>query len=212
MQDFRNFSENRLHTLFSKGRIVSYDSINQHFDNFELIASISKNLGIAEVLLRNKIDSIMCGLDSAWLGNLPKSIKLDKPDNELNPTHDKLVSMQSLGFWVMVAEHYKIEGKIFDKDFLDSLDFKRYYAKNANRFKDKANLQNYQKANLLIHLLHNLRNRAFHFENLYKLNNHKQPRLNACVKNDNKTSMCIINLEITKIQTFLNDLIDELSK
>lgn len=65
MQDFRNFSENRLHTLFSKVRISSYDSPNQHFDNFDLIAQISKNLGIAEVLLRNKIDFIMCGLDSA---------------------------------------------------------------------------------------------------------------------------------------------------
>lgn len=71
MQDFRNFSTDRLHTLFSKGRIVSYDSINQHFDNFDLIAQISKNLGIAEVLLRNKIDSVMCSLDSAWLDNAP---------------------------------------------------------------------------------------------------------------------------------------------
>ena len=212
MKDFKNFSTDRLHTLFSKGRIVSYDSTNQHFDNFKLIAQISENLGIAEVLLRNKIDSVMYGLDSAWLDNVPSKIEIDKPKNELNPTHDKLVSFQSLGFWVKVVEHYKIESKIFDKAFLDNLDFKRYYAKNANRFKDKANLQNYQKANLLIHLLHNLRNRAFHFENLYKLNNHKQPRLNACVKNDSKTSICIINLETAKIQVFLNDLIDELSK
>ena len=212
MRDFRNFSENRLHTLFSKGRIVSYTNINQHFDNFDLIAQISKNLGIVEVLLRNKIDSIMCRLDSAWLDKLPTEIELDIPKNEPNPTHDKLVSIQSLGFWVTIAEYYKIESKIFDKVFLDNLDFKRYYTKNANRFKDKANLQNYQKANLLIHLLHNLRNRAFHFENLYKLNNHKQPRLNACVKNDSKTSICIISLETTKIQIFLNDLIDELSK
>lgn len=96
--------------------------------------------------------------------------------------------------------------------FLDNLDFKRYYANNANRFKDKANLQNYQKANLLIHLLHNLRNRAFHFENLYKLNNSNQPRLNACIENNHKTTICIINLETAKIQVFLNDLIDELSK
>lgn len=54
MQDFRNFSDDRLHTLFSKGRISSYTSPNQHFDNFRLIAQISENLGIAEVLLRNK--------------------------------------------------------------------------------------------------------------------------------------------------------------
>lgn len=194
--------------LFSKGRISSYDSINQHFDNFEIIAQISKNLGIAEVLLRNKIDSVMCGLDSAWLDNLPQSIKLDKPKNELNPTHDKLVSIQILGFWLKVVEYYRIHNQIFGKEFLDNLDFKRYYAKNANRFKNKANLQNYQKVSLLLNLLHNLRNRAFHFENLYKLNNNNKPRLSAKLHK----SKIIINLEATKIQTFLNDLIDELSK
>lgn len=211
MQNFRNFSDDRLYMLFSKGRIVSYDSINQHFDNFKLIAQISENLGIAEVLLRNKIDSIMCGLDSAWLDNLPSNIKIDKPKNEPNPTHDKLVSFQSLGFWVRVAEYYKIESKIFSVEFLDGLDFRRYYAGNANRFKDKANLQNYQKANLLIHLLHNLRNRAFHFENLYKLNNDNKPRLSAKLNYKNRRKFTI-NLEFIKIQTFLNDLIDELSK
>lgn len=36
-----------------KGLIVGYDNTNQYFDNFDLIASISKNLGITEVLLRN---------------------------------------------------------------------------------------------------------------------------------------------------------------
>lgn len=61
MQDFINFSENKLRILFSKGRISSYTSPNQHFDNFRLIAQISENLGIAEVLLRNKIDFVMRG-------------------------------------------------------------------------------------------------------------------------------------------------------
>ena len=172
---------------------------------------MSENLGIAEVLLRNKIDFIMCGLDSAWLDNLPQNIKLDKPKNEPNPTHDKLVSFQSLGFWVRVAEHYKIESKIFDKAFLDNLDFKRYYAENANCLKDGSGLRRYYKANLLIHLLRNLRNRAFHFENLYKLNNENKPRLIATVENDKK-SLCVINLATDKIQIFLSDLIDELSK
>lgn len=150
--------------------------------------------------------------DSLWLDNLPSEIEIEKPKNEPNPTHNKLVSIQSLGFWVKVAEHYKIEGKIFSVEFLNRLDFKRYYTKNMNRFRDKANLQNYQKANLFIRLLHNLRNRAFHFENLYKLNNNNQPRLNACITNDSKTSICIINLKSTRIQIFLNDFIDELSK
>lgn len=114
MQDFRNFSKNRLHTLFSKGRIISYDSINQHFDNFKLIAQISENLGIAEVLLRNKIDFIMLRRDSVWLDNVSSKIEIDKPKNKPNPTHDKLVSMQSLGFWVKIVDYYRIHNKIFD--------------------------------------------------------------------------------------------------
>lgn len=208
MQDFRNFSADRLSVLFSKGRILSYTSINQHFDNFELIAQISKNLGIAEVLLRNKIDFIMRGLDSAWLDNLPSDIKIEKPKNDSNPMHDKLVSIQSLGFWVKVAEHYKLESKLFDKNFLDRLDFRRYYARNANHLKNGSGLRRYYKANLLIHLLHNLRNRAFHFENLYKLNNDSKPRLSAKLHKPK----IIINLEASKIQAFLNDLIDDLSR
>lgn len=141
---------------------------------------------------------------------MPNDIKIDKPKNEPNSTHDKLVSFQSLGFWVRVAEHYKLESKLFDKEFLDSLDFKRYYANNANRFTDKTNLQNYQKVSLLLSLLHNLRNRAFHFENLYKLNNDNKPRLSAKLTYKNKRKFTI-NLETAKIQVFLNDLIDELS-
>ncbi len=210
MQDFRNFSENRLHTLFSKGRISSYDNTNQHFDNFRLIAQISENLGIAEVLLRNKIDSVMCAIDSAWLDNLPSNIKIDKPKNEPNPTHDKLVSIQILGFWLKVVEHYRIHNQVFSKEFLDNLDFKRYYAKNVNHLKNGSSLRRYQKASLLIHLLRNLRNRAFHFENLYRLNNDNKPRLSA--KFDDNKPKIIINLEANKIQVFLSDLIDDLIK
>ena len=211
MTDFSNFSADKTRELFSHERISSYDNINQHFENFALIGSIAENIGIAEVLLRNKIDSVMSAMDSKWLDNIPVGdIKLELP-KEPNPSRDKIISIQSLGFWVKVAEHYKIESKLFDKAFLDNLDFKRYYAKNTNYFKDSSCLRYYYKANLLLHLLRNLRNRAFHFENLYKLNSQNKPRLIASIKN-NKHSICVINLETAKIQVFLNDLIDELSK
>ena len=209
MTNFSNFSADKICELFSSERISSYDNINQHFENFDLIASISKNIGIAEVLLRNKIDSVMCKQDLAWLDNLPIDIELKS--KELNLSRDKIISIQSLGFWVKVAEKYKIESKLFDKAFLDNLDFKRYYAKNTNYFKDGSCLRYYYKANLLLHLLRNLRNRAFHFENLYKLNSQNKPRLIASIKN-NKKSICVINLETSKIQFFLNDLRDELVK
>lgn len=212
MQDFNNFSEDKICELFSHERISSYDNINQHFENFALIGSISENIGIAEVLLRNKIDSVLCEQDLQWLDNLSiDDIKLELP-KESNPSRDKIISIQSLGFWVRVAEKHKIESKLFDKTFLDNLDFKRYYVKNTSKFKSGFHIRRYHKANLLLHLLRNLRNRAFHFENLYKLNSNNQPRLNACINDDTKTTICIINLETAKIQVFLNDLIDELVK
>ncbi|MGX2971662.1 hypothetical protein [Helicobacter sp. T3_23-1059] len=207
MQDFSNFSKDKICELFSHRRISSYDNINQHFENFALIGSIAENLGIAEVLLRNKIDSVMSGIDLAWLDNLPNDIELETP-KEPNLARDKIISIQSLGFWVRVAERYKIESKLFEKAFLDNLDFKRYYVRNVNDFKNGSKVRYYQKANLLLHLLRNLRNRAFHFENLYKLNNYNKPRLSARFNNPK----IVINLETAKIQVFLNDLIDELLK
>ena len=129
---------------------------------------------------------------------------------EPNLSRDKIISVQSLGFWVRVVDYHKIHNQIFTSDFLDNLDFRRYYSRNVNYISDGARLRRYQKAKLLIYLLRNLRNRAFHFENLYKLNSDNQPRLNATLtKNKQKF---IINLETAKIQTFLNDLIDDLTK
>ena len=205
MTDFSSFSVNKIHTLFSKERISSYDNMNQHFENFALIGSIAENIGIAEVLLRNKIDSVMSALDSFWLDNLPiDDINLESP-KEPNPSRDKIISIQSLGFWVKVAEYYKIESKLFDKAFLDNLDFKRYYAKNTNYFKDGSCLRYYYKANLLLHLLRNLRNRAFHFENLYKRNANGTPRLS-----DTRIFgriKVVVGIEPSKMEMFLDDMI-----
>ena len=75
-------------------------------------------------------------------------------------------------------------------------------------FKNGSQLRRYQKAGLILHLLRNLRNRAFHFENLYKLNIDNQPRLSAKLYKPK----FVINLETDKIQVFLNDLIDDLAK
>lgn len=85
-------------------------------------------------MLRNKIDSVMSEVDSAWLDNLPSNIELKS--KEPNSSRDKIISIQSLEFLVKVVEHYKIESKLFDKAFLDSLDFRRYYTKNVNDFKN----------------------------------------------------------------------------
>ncbi|SQH71969.1 Uncharacterised protein [Helicobacter mustelae] len=53
-------------------------------------------------------------------------------------------------------------------------------------------------------LFKNFRNRAFHFENLHKLNNCGKPRLSASVENKNKQKI-IINLATENIEIFLDD-------
>lgn len=210
MQNFKNLDLGTLCELFSKGRILSYDSINQHFDNLALIGRISESLGIAEVLLRNNIDFVMSERDALWLESLPQDLRFEIP-KDLNATRDKIISIQSLGFWVKVVDFYRIHDKILCKEFLDGLDFKRYYAKNTNYFKDSSGLRRYHKVRLLLHLLRNLRNRAFHFENLYKINDENKPRLMASIKNK-ENALCVINLETSKIKLFLKDLIVELMK
>lgn len=207
MNNFLNLDLNHLYSLFSQKRILAYTSIKEHFDNLALIGCISENLGIAEILLRNKIDFLMSVENALWIENIPESLK----PNFQNLSKDNFISRQSLGFWLKIVDYYKIHTKIFSKDFLEHLNFKRYYAKNVNRFKNKANLQNYHKVSLLLYLLRNLRNRAFHFENLYKLNEYNKPRLSAKLK-DKSGFHIVINLETNKIQVFLEDLIKELIK
>lgn len=211
MRNFSSLSLQEAKRLFSKERISSYESVPQHFDNLALIGAISENLGIAEILLRNKIDFIMSQNarfgGALWLDNLPTELEthIDK-----SLSKHKIISTQSLGFWLKVIDAHKIHSLVFSYEFLEHLNFKRYYERNANRFKNGTRLRRYHKASLLLYLLRNLRNRAFHFENLYKYNENNQPRLNACIRQGN--AICIINLETSKIQVFLGDLINELSK
>ena len=61
----------------------------------------------------------------------------------------------------------------------------------ANHFKNGVRLRWYHKAKLLVYLLRNLRNMAFHFENLYKLNADKKPRLLASIQN-NENALAVI--------------------
>ena len=212
MTDFASISLQEAKRLFSKERISSYENLQQHFDNLALIGAISKKLGIAEILLRNKIDFIMsqnalCG-NELWLENLPTELE-SSIDKSLQK--HKIISTQSLGFWLKVIDFYKIHSQLFSYEFLETLNFKRYYERNANRFKNGTRLRRYHKAKLLVHLLRNLRNRAFHFENLYKLNEDKKPRLIASIKSS-ENLLAVINLETSKIQVFLEDLISEFSK
>ncbi|WP_147290517.1 hypothetical protein [Helicobacter cinaedi] len=57
----------------------------------------------------------------------------------------------------------------------------------------------------MLKLLHLLRNRAFHFENLYKMNKNG-PRLSVTIHNS-KNEKLIFSLEPTKVNLFLDDML-----
>lgn len=183
--------------LFSKERLDSYANLQEHLDNLKLISSITAELGLIEIVLRNSVNCIVSTKDKEWILKSLLDSKLAK--------HQAL-SQQNLGFWLRVVEFYKIHNILFTNEFLKSLDFKRYFKENKNRFDNRVKLQNYQKVSLLLLLLKNLRNKAFHFENLYKLNNHKKPRLSATIQGKSNQKI-VINLATQNIKIFLEDML-----
>ncbi len=206
-----------------------------------LIEHISHKIGILEVVIRNQIDSMLLEKVGEWWQCLPPSIKISGERTNsiqseiylnikitLKTTGDishviltTLVSKQSMGFWLKVVEHFKIYDKVFALDFLDRLDFRRYHPKNKNRFgaktylahRENAHLKHHEKVDLILQLLRKLRNRAFHFENLYKYTPNGYPRLNASIADDKHESHnknppnLYVGLHPDKIVLFLDDLL-----
>ena len=194
----------KLIILFSATRLDDYTNAREHEANLALIGNISHKIGILEIVLRSRIDTLMTNAQSQdWLLSLPRELE---PKGEFQ-THkrDKFISTQSLGFWVRLVEIYKIHNTIFHKDFLENLDFKKYYFKNKNRFNRDVHFTNYYKVSAILQLFRLIRNRAFHFENLYKMNE-KGPRLSVKIYNQ-YGDFAIFSIHPSKIIDFLNDLI-----
>ena len=193
--------------LFSRTRLQGYTDTQEHEANLALIASISHKIGIAELIIRNKIDTLMCEKSLNWLENLPENLEL-KGDINIQ-SRDKLISIQNL--WLKLVEHYKIHNQIFELKFLDNLDFKKYFKKNKTTFKSRHNrLLRHHKVTIILALLKLIRNRAFHFENLYKMNA-KGPRLSVTICN-HQGQKAIISIHPSKIKEFLNDIIASFDK
>lgn len=197
----------RICALFSQARLNNYKNYAEHEANLALIRKISHKIGILEIILRNTIDNIMHSQNPQWLKSLPSDFELKNPSES---NRNKIISSQSLGFWVRVVEHYKIHNQIFAMDFLNDLDLKKYCAKNKNRFNRHSLLQNYHKVRAILQLFRLIRNRAFHFENLYKMNKNG-PRLSIKIYN-NKNQFALVSIHPSKIIEFLNDLIASFDK
>lgn len=123
----------------------------------------------------------------------------------LQITDDSFISKQTLGFWCGEIEKHKIHNVLVN---LEHINFKKY-----STFNKKDKLRNYQKVKVAYSLFRTMRNRAFHFENLYKRNKNGTSRL-ASYHTFGKAKI-LIGIDSDKIHSFLDDMIkafdDELS-
>ena len=80
--------------LFSKNRLQGYADTQEHEQNLYLIAQITHKIGILEIIIRNKIDSLLTSHNPHWLE------ATDFKDDLQKHTRDAIISRQSLGFWL----------------------------------------------------------------------------------------------------------------
>ncbi|WRC35931.1 hypothetical protein E5L23_07210 [Helicobacter pylori] len=117
----------------------------------------------------------------------------------------------SLGAVVRLIFCYKLEGVVLD---LRAYRFRAYYHENKDTLlikNRKQNLSNYAKAHIALNLLWTIRNRAYHWENLLKIQPNKCPRIatpfSGKTKNIPMDKILVIGIEPNKITLFLDDLI-----
>lgn len=116
----------------------------------------------------------------------------------LGITDDTFISSQTLGFWCENISQHKIHNELLN---MEHINFKKY-----SRFNKKDKMRNYQRVEVAYSLFRTLRNRAFHFENLYKQNQNATPRLSTCMI-FGRTKV-IVGIETDRIEGFLDDMLD----
>lgn len=163
--------KDRLISLFSAKRLSSYKNEAEHRDNFLLMQILAPKLGILEIITRNKVAEI------------------------LNITDDDFISKQSLGYWVKAINNERIHNQIIN---LRSIDFRKY--SRFNRL-GKSDIPNFKKVEICYNLIWCIRNRAFHFENLCKLNEFQAPRIST------KLNYNVVGVMPNMLNTFLDDVL-----
>ena len=158
--------------LFSEKRLKDYESEAKHRDNFLLMQRLAPKLGIVEIITRNKTARL------------------------LSIDDDTFISRQTLGYWVTLINVMKLHNKLVD---LSAIDFRKYSKFNKH---GKSSMPNFQKVKICYSLILTIRNRAFHFENLYKLNEYGAPRISTRL-NDK-----IAGVMPDMLETFIDDVLD----
>lgn len=215
---------------FSKERIGSYESVEQHDQNLHLISKISIHLGIFELFFRNRIDNFLRDQteNDEWLIDLINIFENIEPDDMIeieknmyrdikkirikHKTHAQIVSSLSFGFWVNLAKLliFGWEGhNIAQASYTEILDVSKINLTNYSR-RNRNPSDNNLKLILVIRLIQHIRNRAFHWENLLKTNKNNCGKIlpNITAKEQNN----LVGIFPIKIETFLQDVLKCIDK
>ncbi|WRF62115.1 CAAX protease [Helicobacter pylori] len=213
MQDLQYF-KNDITLILSKDRLAAYDSPEQYKENLKFISFITPKISSLEIYLRNALDYCLTQMKgSDWVFNesalTPLIKELKEKKKEI--THSLILSKMSLGAVVRLIFCYKLEGVVLD---LRAYRFRAYYHENKDTLLIKGKkrlLYNYIKAHIALNLLWTIRNRAYHWENLLKIQPNKRPRITTSfsgkTKNIPMDRILVIGIEPNKITLFLDDLI-----
>lgn len=213
MQDLKHF-KNDITLILSKERLDAYDSLEQYKENLKLISFITPKISNLEIYLRNALDYCLTQIKgSEWVFNesalTPLIKELKEKKKEI--THSLILSKMSLGAVIRLIFCYTLEGVILD---LRAYRFRAYYHENKDTLLIKGKkrlLYNYIKAHIALNLLWTIRNRAYHWENLLKIQPNKRPRITTSfsgkTKNIPMDKILVIGIEPNKITLFLDDLI-----
>ncbi|MGL2541581.1 CAAX protease [Helicobacter pylori] len=213
MQDLKHF-KNDITLILSKDRLDAYDSLEQYKENLKLISFITPKISNLEIYLHNALDYCLTQIKgSDWVFNESALTDLIKELKEKKKeiTHPLILSKMSLGAVVRLIFCYKLEGIILD---LRAYRLRAYYHENKDTLLIKGKkrlLYNYIKAHIALNLLWTIRNRAYHWENLLKIQPNKRPRITTSfsgkTKNIPMDRILVIGIEPNKITLFLDDLI-----
>ncbi|GAA8107336.1 hypothetical protein Kazakh3190_09260 [Helicobacter pylori] len=213
MQDLQYF-KNDITLILSEERLVAYDSLEQYKENLKLISFITPKISNLEIYLRNALDHCLTQIKgSDWVFNENSLTDLIKELKEKKKeiTHSLILSKISLGAVIRLIFCYKLEGVVLD---LRAYRFRAYYHENKDTLLIKGKkrlLYNYIKAHIALNLLWTIRNRAYHWENLLKIQPNKRPRITTSFSGKTENipidRILVIGIKPNKITLFLDDLI-----
>ncbi|RDU69343.1 CAAX protease [Helicobacter brantae] len=198
-------------SILSPERLKSFEGdIESYYKNRLLALRAGHKIAEIEIYLRNMLDFCLRELvGEEWIRE-ERSLQHIKPKTHLpliELSLSQILSSLMLGEVIDLIGEYKIEHYMFE---LEDLDFSKYHwsNKNSGYLNGRKNrFSNVAKVCIALNLLRNIRNRAFHWENLLKIRKNNgviYPRIT------HKAWGVKIGIPPEKILEFLDDLIDSI--